>query len=136
MPTARAALLRDLAAASAGLLFVSENDAPFSLVDAADLPFAKLDDDAARGLAGRPATDAVEAVTLEHFFRNAVRDQDWHGPAEAATAERYRALVAFIEAEIPDAKAYRVGAIAVSVLIVGTGPGGGALGLATTVVET
>ena len=136
MPTDRAALLRDLSAASSGLLFVSEHDAPFALVDAPTVPFASLDDDAIRKLAGRPQADAVEVVSVDHFFRNAVLDQPWHGPAEKAAAKRYRDLVGLIQSALPGAKAYRVGAVSVAVLILGTGPGGGALGLSTEVVET
>ncbi len=65
-----------------------------------------------------------------------MKDQPWHTPREAADVQRYRALVALLHATLPDAKVYRVGKIALDVLILGTGPGGGALGLATKVVET
>jgi hypothetical protein len=133
MPTDRGALIRQLEAASAGLLFVSEQDAPFAIVDA---PFAALDDRQLHALAGRPAADPIETVTVEYFFRNAILDQDWHGPAEKAAVQRYRALVSLIESALPDARVFRLGARRISVLIVGTGPDGGILGLSTTVIET
>ena len=136
MSTDRSALIRDLEAAFAGLLFISENDAPFALVDAPGAPFAALDDEQVRRLAGRPSTDAVATVPVKDFFRNAVRDQEWHGPAEKAAAKRYRELVSLIESALPDAKVFRIGARRIAVLVVGTGPGGGTLGLSTTVVET
>lgn len=132
----RAAVLESLVLASRGLLFISESDAPFTPVDAPGTPFATLDDAAVRALAGHPAGDPVEVVSVDSFFRNAVKDQPWHTPQEAADAKRYRALVALLHATLPDAKVYRVGKIALDVLILGTGPGGGALGLATKVVET
>jgi hypothetical protein len=97
------------------------------------MPFKAFD---ARQLAGRPATDAVEEVTVDQFFHNAVQDQDWHGPAEKAVVQRYRDLLDLIHSALPDAKVFRVGSRRISVLIVGTGPGGGTLGLSTTVVET
>ena len=134
MPTDRSALIGDLEAATAGLLFTSETDAPFAIVDAPGV--STLDDEQARKLAGRPSTDPVETVSVEYFFRNAVLDQDWHSPAEKAAAKRSRELVSLIESAIPGARVFRVGARRISVLIVGTGPGGGVLGLSTTVVET
>ena len=132
----RAAVLKSLAAASQGLLFLSETDAPFTSVDAPDQPFQTLDDAAVRALAGHPAEDPVETVSVDHLFRNAVKDQPWHTPKEKADVKRYQALVALIHATLPDAKVYRVGKVSIDVLILGTGPGGGALGLATKVVET
>jgi hypothetical protein len=129
----RSALIGQLEAACAGLLFISEKDAPFALVDALGVPFAGLD---ARLLTGRPSTDPIETVPVEYFFRNAILDQDWYGPAEKAAAQRYRELVSLIESTLPDARVFRVGARRIAVLIVGTGPGGGTLGLSTTVVET
>ncbi|HEX4385409.1 MAG TPA: nuclease A inhibitor family protein [Myxococcales bacterium] len=132
----RSAVIHDLEAACKDLLFISERDAPFALVDEPGAPFAALDGDQARKLAGRPATDQVETVSVSDFFRNAVQDQDWHGPAEKATVQRYRDLTSLIQSALPDAKVFRVGRRSIAVLIVGTGPGGGTLGLSTTVVET
>jgi hypothetical protein len=129
-------VLESLVLASRGLLFMSETDAPFTPVDAPGTPFATLDDAAVRSLAGHPAEDPVETRGVDEFFRNAVTDQPWHTPPEAANVKRYRALVALLHATLPDAKVYRVGKISIDVLILGTGPGGGALGLATRVVET
>jgi len=129
-------LIRELEAAVAGLLFVSERDAPFAIVDAPGMPFAALDNEQARKLAGRPAMEPVETVSVVYFFRNAVLDQNWYGPAEKAAAQRYRELVSWIESALPDARVFRIGARRIAVLIVGTGPGGGTLGLSTTVVET
>jgi hypothetical protein len=132
----RAAVLKSLLLASQGLLFVSETDAPFSPVDAPRMPFAALDDAAVRTLAGRPASDPVETIRVDELFRNAVQEQPWHTPAEIVNVKRYQELVALLHATLPDAKVYRVGTVAIDVLILGTGPGGGALGLATKVVET
>jgi len=132
----RVTLLVWLAAASHGLMFVSESDAPFTTVDAAQHAFATLDDAAVRGLVGRPSTDPVETMEVDAFFHNAVQDQPWHTHEEKATVRRYRKLVALIHKVLPDAKVFRVGRISIDVLILGTGPGGGALGLATHVVET
>lgn len=136
MTPSRAALLKSLLHAADGLLFLSETDAPFTPVDAPGTPFTAIDDAAVRRLAGRPETDAVEVRGVDDFFRNAVKEQPWHSPGEAEGARRYRALVARLHDALPDAKVYRVGAVSLDVLILGTGPGGGALGLATRVVET
>ena len=136
MSMEREAVLKSLASASQGLLFLSETDAPFSLVDAPDKKFAALDDATVRALAGHPAADPVETISVDELFRNAVKEQPWHTPREAADVKKYRALVELLHSTLPDAKVYRVGQSAIDVLILGTGPGGGALGLATRVVET
>lgn len=136
MTTSRADVLESLLHASDGLLFISETDAPFTPVDAPATPFAALDDASVRRLAGRPDTDAVETRRVEDLFRNAVKDQPWHSPEETANAKRYRALVALLHTALPDAKVYRVGEVSIEVLLLGSGPGGGVLGLATKVVET
>ncbi|ATB29097.1 nuclease A inhibitor family protein [Melittangium boletus] len=136
MNTQRAAVLKSLLLSAHGLLFISETDAPFTPVDAPGSPFASLDDAAVRRLAGHPDADPVETRGVDEFFRNAVQEQPWHTPEETATVRRYRALVALLHASLPDARVYRVGAVSIDVLILGTGPGGGALGLATKVVET
>ena len=129
-------MLKSLLVASHGLLFISETDAPFTGVDAPAVPFASLDDAGVRRLAGRAATEPVERRSVDDFFRNAVTAQPWHSPEEKVTVKRYQALVALVHQTLPDARVYRVGAISLDVLILGTGPGGGALGLATKVVET
>lgn len=132
----REAVLKSLEAASKGLLFISETDAPFAPVNAPDKKFAALDDAAVRALAGHPAGDPVETISVDTLFRNAVQDQPWHTPQEAQTVKKYRALVKHLHEKLPDAKVYRVGRVEIDVLILGTGPGGGALGLRTKVVET
>ena len=136
MNPSRAAVLQSLLHASQGLLFISESDAPFTPVDAPDVPFAALEDGAVRRLAGRPADDAVGQRGVDDFFRNAVKAQPWHSPEQSEDARRYRALVARLHESLPDARVYRVGEVSIDVLILGTGPGGGVLGLATRVVET
>jgi hypothetical protein len=134
--TQRDAVLKSLVDASSGLLFMSETDVPFSPVDAPGQPYAGLSDPAVRALAGHPPTDAVETISIDQLFRNAVLDQPWQSPEEKEAAKRYRALVALLKSALPDARVYRVGTISIDVLIIGTGPGGGVLGLRTRVVET
>lgn len=132
----RPTVLQSLVLASQGLLFISESDAPFSPVDAPATPFASLDDATVRALAGHPAEDPVERISVDYLFRNAVQQQPWHTPREFEDVKRYQALVALLHSTLPDAQVFRVGKISIDVLILGTGPGGGALGLATKVVET
>lgn len=134
--TERKALLSALEKAASGLLFMSETDAPLTPLDASTRPFATLDDQAVRELAGHPAGDPVEVISVDELFRNAVLDQPWHTPKEREDARRFRELVALIKARLPDARVYRVGRISIDVLILGTGPGGSAIGLQTRVVET
>ena len=131
-------ILQLLDNAASGLLFISESDAPL-------LPFFWPSDNPhltpqhfAQMLAQLNRNDQnanIETVTLQHFFRNATQEEEWHDAEEAARAQQFRALVKTLEDTLQNVQVFRVGEIAIDVFIIGETEGGFA-GLQTKVVET
>jgi hypothetical protein len=127
-----AAVLR---AASDGLLYTSETDSPWAVLDwsaAEGEPTA----DAVRKR-GRHKPDAPAAEqSPEQFFTPLTTDQDWYGDEEKATAARYRQLRDTVRRVLGDPKVIRIGEVRVAVYVIGLAPEGGWAGLRTTAVET
>ena len=117
-----------------GLLFVSESDSPIRVVKLGLLP--ELDERAFSKALGKPEGTSVTRHSLGELFDRCVADQDWHGPTERATLERYRRLVAFLGEALADTRVFRIGQIAVEAYALGKTSDGSWLGVATTLVET
>ena len=122
--------------ASAGLTYESETDAPFEAL-------------AWKGVEGTPEKDQVlqlgkhgedepvEEESLEDFFGELTKEQDWHGKAEKAAVRRYRNLLKVIREQLTGAKVFKVGGEPrKTIYIVGKVKGGGWAGLKSTAVET
>jgi len=134
MAHADAALLEAFTEAATGLLVPSEQDAPLEplrwtvrgrLTPAQLLKRLSL-----------PPDTPVEVGTLERFFAPLTRVRD-AGDAEAvAQAERFAALHRLLATQLANPVVYRVGMIAITILIIGKAASGAILGLRTTVVET
>jgi hypothetical protein len=118
----------------AGLLFVSESDAPLRVVRLGRLP--ALDESALLGALGKTKDTPIMQQSLGALFDRAVVDQPWHGPAERAAVERYRALLRFLGTELDGARVFRVGRIEVEAYALGRTSDGEWLGVTTTLVET
>ena len=113
-----AQILEDLKRATAGLLFMSESDYPFELIQwegPTDLTPEFL-----CGVSGEPAGCAVQVMEVQDFL----------------TAERYRRLVDAITDHLVEPKAYKVGRVNMPVYVVGRSAGGKWLGVSTRVVQT
>ncbi len=127
-------LLTELTQAAAGLLFMSETDAPFTPVQwpgDAELTPAGL-----CRLTGHDATTPVETVRLEDFFRAAASEPEWKHAEQLTTARRYQALLQWLGTNLADVRVYRVGQVNIDVYIMGRSANGAWLGLSTRVVET
>ena len=118
----------------AGLLFVSESDAPLHVVRLGSL--SALDESALLRALGKSEDSRITRQPLGALFDRTVIDQPWHGPAERVAVERYRALLRFLRAELDDACVFRIGQIEVEVYALGKTSEGEWLGVATTLVET
>lgn len=119
--------------ATKNLLYMSESDEPFDLVGcrAGSESF-----DVRKTLAPEKANAPVEIVTLEDFFRDLTKEEDWHGKEEKVTVERYRHLLTVIKSHLTDAKVLRVGKVNVDIFIVGRTKEGNLMGVRTKAVET
>jgi hypothetical protein len=127
-------ILQKLEQASAGLLFMSEADYPFEIVNGGEM--SEMPFDYLRQQAGAAPDAAVQAVSPEKFFAQAMSEPEWKGADEIATARRYQALLRLLKENLNDLKVYRVGEINMAVYIVGRTSTGNWVGLSTRVVET
>ncbi|RNI26922.1 nuclease A inhibitor family protein [Rufibacter latericius] len=127
-------LLPQLTQAAQGLLFISESESPlepFSLPTGVSLS-SGADFLKALGMNGQP----VEQVELAYFFRNMVRTSPDQEPAQQAIAQRFIALLQWLETNLQEVRVYRVGQIQVQAYVMGKAPDGTWLGLKMTLVET
>jgi hypothetical protein len=124
--------LQQLSGAAAGLLYLSETDAPlepFGLTAAAT--------NIEEALRISTGTDGpVEIQEVDYFFRNQVRADEAGSAEEQERARRFQTLVDLIHKLLPDAKVYRLGTIRISAYIIGTLSDGSKGGLKTILVET
>ncbi len=111
-------ILKQLKRATEGLLFMSESDYPFEIVQWEGL--TDLTDDFLCKVSGEPEDCHVEEMKIEDFL----------------TAERYRNIVQVLSENLTDTKAYKVGRINMPVYLVGKSAVGTWLGVSTRVVQT
>jgi hypothetical protein len=111
-------VMERLSQAAAGLLFMSESDYPFELIqwDGPTEPTA----DFIRNVAGEAADSPVQKLEVEQFLNSG----------------RYQRLLSALQDELSDLRAYKVGRINMPVYVVGRSREGSWLGVSTRVVET
>ena len=111
-------VMERLSQAAAGLLFMSESDYPFELIqwEGPDEPTA----DFIRNIAGEAEHAPVQRLEVEQFLNSG----------------RYQRLLLVLQHELSDLRAYKVGKINMPVYVVGRSREGSWLGVATRVVET
>lgn len=128
-------LLDELEQLTAGLLFMSETDQPFQVIDQGPQP--EVTAEQLRQLtAGAGPSTPVTTQSVAAFFRSAMAEPEWKQGAALETARRYQTLVRWLQANLTELQVYRVGEIDVTIYILGTSPEGRLLGLSTKVVET
>jgi hypothetical protein len=117
-----------------GLLFVSEADSPLTVVQFGPQPdFRELD---LRRALHEPDSSPITRHSLDALFARTVSAQAWHGPAERAIVERYRALLDFLNSALSAARVFRVGTIEVKAYALGKTCDERWLGVNTTLIET
>lgn len=130
------ALFAELQKLTAGLVFVSESEAPLTAVRYPAAPAAGAPTAAAvRQLLGQPAGAKAETMELTLFLREHTADQGLlHDPA---LSNRYKALQLFMKQELSDPQVYLLGAgPQVAAVALGRAPGGELLGFQTTLMRT
>ncbi len=120
-----------LTQATVDLLWSSESDYPFELVT-----WISGTELSADGLFGDLDAPVIESMTLTDLFEPVLTVEDWYEAAELAQVDRYRDLLAAIEASLADVEVFRVGEVEVAIYIVGRTSAGDLVGLKTYVVET
>ena len=111
-------ILNQLSQAVEGLLFMSESDYPFELIqwDGPTEPSAEF----ICKVAGEAKDCQVQMLEVEMFLNSG----------------RYQKLLSALQHELSDLRAYKVGRINMPVYVVGRSREGSWLGVATRVVET
>lgn len=107
-------LLTDLTTAAAGLLVISESEAPLQPIE---LPAGTGLEATLRALAGQPATAPVEIRDAFAFLDHQAR---LYGSEPAA--ERIRALAHLLHASLPGLRLYRCGAVQVHAFLLAPSP--------------
>lgn len=127
--------LTELSEAVAGLLVISETDAPLELfVWPAPLPCTAEALLAASGQSA--ATFPIQTLDALSFFTPMMTEQDWQDDAEQAQARRFRSLYKWLNANLTALTVYRLGEISIDTFIVGQTSAGRFVGLSTRQVET
>jgi nuclease A inhibitor-like protein len=126
--------MAEIEKAASGLLLQSESDYPLQ-------PFIWPSEESFSlerllKLKKYPTGTPVETLGMDQFFRHAIAEQDWHGPAEQESTRRFRALVATLKEHLRDIAVYKIGEINIAVYIIGHTKDGKYAGLSTKVVET
>ena len=117
--------------ATEGLTYQSESDYPVKplfmkgegrkSISASDIP---------------KAIKPIKQIDLDEFFDSVTREEDWYGPAERKTAQRFQELVKLLRDNLTDIKVYKAGKVKMDVYVVGKTTDGDFAGVTTKVVET
>jgi hypothetical protein len=133
-PRTPAAVPPRLLAASRGLLYLSEGEAPFQPVripgPAASAP------EALRAFLKLPADASIETRSLERFFAHLTDRADPNDPGAQALVPRYRHLMETLRKVLPDVCVYRVGKVEIACYLIGRASDGSFVGLQTTAYES
>ena len=146
-PLADDQLLAKLQAETAGLLFISETDAEFQVVN---WRTAELSPEFMRGAAAELRATAadhqtssakllvarVEEQSFRIFYQKYAEVKDWHDPQQRGFAEQFRRALDLLAANLRQLAVYRVGEVAITIFVVGKSATGKWLGLTTHAVET
>jgi hypothetical protein len=126
------ALLARLDELARGLLFPSEQDHPITVVRWGE---SEPSPDALRVELDVPVGTPVKEEGVRELFAPLLVSPD-EGGVERGEAERYREIIAILEDELAELRAYRVGRADVDIYVLGRHRSGAWLGLRTRVVET
>ena len=113
-----ARVIKSLSQSTAGLLFMSESDYPFEVIQWDST--TELTPNFLRSVTGESKDCPVQEMELEDFL----------------TSGRYQPLLQVLQSQLSSPKAYRVGRINMSVYLVGRSKDGSWLGVSTRVVQT
>lgn len=127
-------LFAQLERATAGLLVISESEAPLiPFVWPPDLPFNPAALLVARN---EPADTPVENVAFAGFWSRLTRNSDPNDPIAQAATRRFRALGNLLTKHLLELRVHRIGVIDIATYVVGETNAGRIVGLATRQIET
>jgi len=113
-------LKAELAKATTGLLYASESDYPFEIVENSTPEILQNS----------------KQIEFDNFFKNLTTQEDWFGEEEKAKAAQYAALQKLLKENLTDLKVYKSGETDIEIYILGKTKSGAFMGLKTRSVET
>jgi hypothetical protein len=125
----------DLRRATDGLMYQSESDEPFEVVQWPD-EGAPLDPERLLELTAHDSETPMDVLSLTEFFEDLMTEEDWQSDAERAIARKYQALEHIFRTELRGSKAFWLGEIEVDIYVIGVTPEGDWVGVKTKAVET
>jgi hypothetical protein len=128
-------LTQELHRAIEGLLFMSESDYPFQVIEW-EQQIEITPDYLRRQTAGASPQTPVRTQGIDDFFRAASSEPSWKQGAELDTARKYQSLVQLLKESLSELMVYRVGEVSITIYILGKSETGSWQGLTTQVVET
>lgn len=117
--------------AAKGLLMMSESDYPFTYFTA---DARAIDDQLLLSLAEQPAGSLIEKTDIDKLLRNMTSTDS--GSVNQATAQQFTNLSNQLKEELTELAVYRIGEIAIEVLIIGFTKEGTIAGMRTKLIET
>ena len=131
----RNALVRELERLTEGLLFVSELDAPLTVITW-PRPTGRPTASHLASLVGEPHPELVEQVSVDRFFRASLSVGPGQTAEDGLLVRRYTELLRFLKSRLNDVQVFRFGRITIRAYVVGVAPNGDWIGLATNQTET
>ncbi len=113
-------LKAELAKATTGLLYASESDYPFEIIENSTPEILQNS----------------KEVEFGHFFKRLTAEEDWFGDEEKAKAAQYAALEKLLKENLTDLKVFKSGETDIEIYILGKTKSGAFMGLKTRSVET
>jgi Nuclease A inhibitor-like protein len=136
MALSNAAIIESLTAATADLFWISETDAPFEVL-LVDVPLpAKLTAKKLLKCLKHEAATPIATCDLDTFFQPVLEPQDWHEEEDKENIKRYENVIGLIKQHLTEPQVYRVGAIDITIYILGKTPDNQWVALKTQAVET
>jgi len=124
--------LQEIVEASSGLLYISESDHPFDVVELKSNDVEKE----IRQMAQKPGDTPLEKQTVDYFFRNMVKTYPGYSAEQQVTVQRFLKLQELIKQKLAGTQVYRIGSIQVDAFLIGKLQNGSYGGLRTKLIET
>ncbi len=110
----------ELTKAVSGLLYSSESDYPFEIVENSKPEIFQNS----------------KQIEFDSFFKRLTAEEDWFGEEEKAKAAKYATLEKLLKENLTDLKVFKTGETDIEIYIIGKTKSGAFMGLKTRSVET
>ena len=127
-------LLAELSQACDGLMWLSESDYPWQVIDWQNEN--EIDRQTLLQHYEYHPQTRVSTKTLNSFFQNATTEQEWHDEIERAEVKRYQSLYSWLKNNLKDIQVFLVGEVEVDVYVLGRLSNNRIIGLSTKMIQT